>query len=159
MGDPFYPLPTTAPASTWEVLYQADWLWRTGLALGGGAWGVTQQRCFLPGAAVILIGHLSTHTGPATQRTKESAPSRPPTTTKGPGDHLQMYRNLTQSFPRRPAWYPRRSPGIQAALPSTINWVPSCCSSAQNNLPLIFCLACPWAHILQQTFLDCPLPD
>lgn len=65
--------PTTQPlplASTWEVLHQADGLWRTGLALIGGAWGVTQQGCFLPGAAVILIGHLSTHTGPATQRTE-----------------------------------------------------------------------------------------
>lgn len=31
---------------------------------------MTQQGCFLPGAAVVLIGHLSTHTVPAMQRTK-----------------------------------------------------------------------------------------
>lgn len=54
--------PTLPLASTWEVLHQADGLWRTGLALIGGAWGVTQQGRFLPGAAVILIGHLRTHT-------------------------------------------------------------------------------------------------
>lgn len=31
---------------------------------------MTQQGRFLPGAAVILIGHLRTHNGPATQRTE-----------------------------------------------------------------------------------------
>lgn len=74
MAAPGHPAdPTARPrpfTSTWEVLHQADGLWRTGLALTGGARGVTQQGCFLPGAAVILIGHLSTHTGPATQRTE-----------------------------------------------------------------------------------------
>lgn len=92
--------PTLPLASTWEVLHQADGLWRTGLALIGGAWGVTQQGRFLPGAAVILIGHLSTHTGPATQRTEGYQASRtrtstPPLThplqsTESPNDHLQM---------------------------------------------------------------------
>ncbi|KAF5917471.1 hypothetical protein HPG69_017363 [Diceros bicornis minor] len=100
--------PTTPPlplASTWEVLHQADGLWRTGLALTGGARGVTQQRRFLPGAAVILIGHLSTHKGPATQRTKgcqgeqgrRSAPAPTPhhqlQSTEGLSDHLQTWRN------------------------------------------------------------------
>lgn len=65
--------PTTPPpplTSTWEVLHQADGLRRTGLVLIGGAWGVTQQGRFLPRAAVILIGHLGIHTGPAAEKTE-----------------------------------------------------------------------------------------
>lgn len=61
---------------------------------------MTQQGRLLPGAAVILIGHLSTHTGPATQRTEGCQASRawrsaPPLThqlqsTEGSIDHLQI---------------------------------------------------------------------
>lgn len=60
---------------------------------------MTQQGRFLPGTAVILIGHLSTHTGPATQRTEGCQASRawrsaPPLThqlqsTEGSIDHLE----------------------------------------------------------------------
>lgn len=68
---------------------------------------MTQQGRFLPGAAVILIGHLRTHTGPATQRTKKCQLhplTRQLQSTQGPSDHPPMWRNPIRSYPGGPAW-------------------------------------------------------
>ena len=127
--------PTALPrplAGTWEVLHQADGLWRTGLALTGGAGGVTQQGCFLPGAAVILIGHLSTHTGPATQRTERCQGQQgvevdPPTPRLHPNysPPRAPVTTYTCEADLVPCWRAaccHRSPQAYVAVPSTVKW-------------------------------------
>lgn len=134
--------PATPPPpipSTWEILHQAGGLWRTGLALMGGAWGMTQQGRLLPGAAVILIGHLSSHTGPATQRTKgyqrlkvtalcaNTNPHPPNTISFAPTDPCKVTQELGESklqFPQLPegcalvAAFPFSLPGLPRLRPS-----------------------------------------
>lgn len=124
---------------------------------------MTQQGRFLPGAAVILIGHLSTHTGPATQRTKgcqgqqgmEVSSTHPPTNNNpgAPGTTCRC-AEINPVLSWRASMVPQKEPWDLSCGSLTVKQVYSYCSfclkySFPNSLPGL-----PLGSFFQEALLD-----
>lgn len=68
-----FPQPPLRPRSTWQILHQTGGFGGARLILVGGAGRVAHEGSLLPGAAVVLIGHVAALT---LEKNKEMASRR-----------------------------------------------------------------------------------